>query len=56
VVLREAYAHPAVEGVMFWGFMQGHMWRQDACLINADGTVNDAGERSVVRKLNAAEL
>jgi hypothetical protein len=41
---------------MFWGFMQGHMWRQDACLINADGTVNDAGERSVVRKLNAAEL
>ncbi|EES00361.1 uncharacterized protein LOC8061351 [Sorghum bicolor] len=47
VVLREAYAHPAVEGVMFWGLMQGHMWRQDACLINADGTVNDAGERFV---------
>ncbi|XP_062195408.1 endo-1,4-beta-xylanase 1-like [Phragmites australis] len=47
VVLREAYAHPAVEGVMFWGFMQGHMWRQDACLINSDGTVNDAGERFV---------
>ncbi|KAL6848228.1 hypothetical protein ACP4OV_022356 [Aristida adscensionis] len=47
VVLREAYAHPAVEGVIFWGFMQGHMWRQDACLVNADGTVNDAGERFV---------
>ncbi|CAO2198853.1 unnamed protein product [Urochloa humidicola] len=47
VVLREAYAHPAVEGVVFWGFMQGHMWRQDACLVNSDGTVNDAGERFV---------
>ncbi|TVT96894.1 hypothetical protein EJB05_57881, partial [Eragrostis curvula] len=29
VVLREAYAHPAVEGVIFWGIMQGHMWRRD---------------------------
>ncbi|XP_062192469.1 endo-1,4-beta-xylanase 1-like [Phragmites australis] len=47
VVLREAYAHPAVEGVIFWGFMQGQMWRQDACLVNSDGTVNDAGERFV---------
>lgn len=47
VVLREAYAHPGVEGVIFWGFMQGHMWRQDACLVNADGTVNDAGERFI---------
>ncbi|PWZ31640.1 Anti-sigma-I factor RsgI6 [Zea mays] len=47
VVLREAYAHPAVEGVIFWGCMQGHMWRQDACLIDADGNVNDAGERFV---------
>jgi GH35 family endo-1,4-beta-xylanase len=48
VVLREAYAHPAVEGVVFWGFMQGHMWRQDACLVNSDGTINDAGERFVI--------
>ncbi|CAM0879021.1 unnamed protein product [Alopecurus aequalis] len=47
VVLREAYAHPAVEGVVFWGFMQGHMWRQDACLVNSDGTINDAGERFI---------
>jgi GH35 family endo-1,4-beta-xylanase len=53
VVLREAYAHPAVEGVMFWGFMQGNMWRQDACLVNADGTVNDAGERPVTCKLQS---
>ncbi|CAN6353258.1 unnamed protein product [Urochloa humidicola] len=47
VVLREAYAHPAVQGVVCWGFMQGHMWRQDAALVNADGTVNDAGQRFI---------
>uniref|UniRef100_M8CPA9 Endo-1,4-beta-xylanase n=1 Tax=Aegilops tauschii TaxID=37682 RepID=M8CPA9_AEGTA len=47
VVLREAYAHPAVEGVVLWGFMQGHMWRQDACLVNSDGTINDAGQRFI---------
>jgi len=47
VVLREAYAHPAVQGVVLWGFMQGHMWRQDAALVNADGTVNDAGQRFI---------
>lgn len=47
VVMREAYAHPAVQGIVLWGFMQGHMWRQDAALVNADGTVNDAGQRFV---------
>ncbi|KAE8805005.1 putative Pol polyprotein from transposon element Bs1 [Hordeum vulgare] len=41
VVLREAYAHPAVEGIVLWGFMQGTMWRQDAWLVDADGTVNE---------------
>ncbi|RLM97899.1 hypothetical protein C2845_PM06G23650 [Panicum miliaceum] len=45
VVLREAFAHPAVEGVVLWGFMKGHMWRPDAALVNQDGTVNDAGQR-----------
>jgi GH35 family endo-1,4-beta-xylanase len=47
VVLREAYAHPAVQGVVLWGFMQGHMWRQDAALVNADGTANLAGQRFI---------
>ncbi|KAL6624434.1 hypothetical protein ACP70R_031755 [Stipagrostis hirtigluma subsp. patula] len=47
VVLREAYAHPAVQGVVLWGFMQGRMWRQDAFLVNSDGTVNDAGRRLI---------
>ncbi|KAM0903286.1 hypothetical protein ACQ4PT_018726 [Festuca glaucescens] len=44
VVLREAYAHPAVQGVVLWGFLQGTMWRQNAWLVNADGTVNEAGQ------------
>uniref|UniRef100_A0ACD5TPJ4 Uncharacterized protein n=1 Tax=Avena sativa TaxID=4498 RepID=A0ACD5TPJ4_AVESA len=47
VVLREAYAHPAVEGVVLWGFLQGTMWRQNAWLVNADGTVNEAGQMFV---------
>ncbi|XP_040380396.1 endo-1,4-beta-xylanase 1-like [Oryza brachyantha] len=47
VVLREAYAHPAVAGVVLWGFMQGRMWRQDAALVDADGGVNEAGQRLV---------
>lgn len=47
VVLREAYAHPAVEGVVLWGFLQGAMWRQNAWLVNADGTVNEAGQMFV---------
>uniref|UniRef100_M8CZM5 Uncharacterized protein n=1 Tax=Aegilops tauschii TaxID=37682 RepID=M8CZM5_AEGTA len=36
VVLREAFAHPAVEGIMLWGFMQGHMWRSHGQPLNAD--------------------
>ncbi|RLN23899.1 uncharacterized protein C2845_PM07G03360 [Panicum miliaceum] len=45
IVLREAFAHPAVEGVMLWGFMQGHMWRSHGQLVNADGKLTEAGSR-----------
>ncbi|KAG8053527.1 hypothetical protein GUJ93_ZPchr0001g30192 [Zizania palustris] len=47
IVLREAFAHPAVEGIMLWGFMQGNMWRSHAHLVNADGKLNQAGNRYV---------
>jgi hypothetical protein len=50
VVLRESCAHLAMEGVVFWVFMQGHVWRQDACLVNTDGTI-DAGKRFVIIRL-----
>lgn len=47
VVMREVFAHPAVEGVMLWGFMQGHMWRSHGQLVNQDGTLSEAGRRFV---------
>lgn len=45
VVLREAVAHPSVEGVMLWGFWEMLMWREKAHLVNAEGEVNEAGRR-----------
>uniref|UniRef100_A0ACD5WC07 Uncharacterized protein n=1 Tax=Avena sativa TaxID=4498 RepID=A0ACD5WC07_AVESA len=45
VMLREAYAHPAVEGVMLWGFWELFMSRDDAHLVNAEGDINEAGRR-----------
>ncbi|KAL6637585.1 hypothetical protein ACP70R_025157 [Stipagrostis hirtigluma subsp. patula] len=45
VMLREAYAHPAVEGVMLWGFWELFMSRDDAHLVDAEGEVNEAGRR-----------
>ncbi|GER43610.1 glycosyl hydrolase family 10 protein /carbohydrate-binding domain-containing protein [Striga asiatica] len=45
VMLREAYAHPAVEGVMLWGFWELFMSRENAYLVNAEGEVNEAGKR-----------
>ncbi|XP_074556985.1 endo-1,4-beta-xylanase 1-like [Curcuma longa] len=50
VVLREAMAHPAVEGVMLWGFWEMLMWREKAHLVNADGEVNEAGRRMQMLK------
>ncbi|KQK13823.1 uncharacterized protein LOC100831608 [Brachypodium distachyon] len=45
VMLREAYAHPAVEGVMLWGFWELFMSRDCSHLVNAEGDVNEAGRR-----------
>ncbi|GJM96159.1 hypothetical protein PR202_ga12972 [Eleusine coracana subsp. coracana] len=44
-VLREAYAHPAVEGVVLWGFWELFMSRDNAHLVDAEGRVNEAGKR-----------
>lgn len=45
VMIREAFAHPAVEGVMLWGFWELLMSRDNAHLVNAEGDVNEAGKR-----------
>ncbi|XP_051140702.1 endo-1,4-beta-xylanase 1-like [Andrographis paniculata] len=50
VMLREAYAHPAVEGVVLWGFWELFMSRDNAHLVNAEGDVNVTGERFLALK------
>ena len=45
VMLREAYAHPAVEGIMLWGFWELFMSRDNSHLVNAEGEINEAGKR-----------
>ncbi len=38
------WSHPAVEGITFWGYKQGTLWRTDAYLVRADGTERPALE------------
>ncbi|XP_050394200.1 uncharacterized protein LOC126812063 [Patella vulgata] len=49
-VMRLYFSHPAVKGVMFWGFWDGRHWRPAAALANGhDVTPNAAGKK--VREL-----
>lgn len=50
VMLREAFAHPAVEGVMLWGFWELSMFRENSHLVNAEGDLNEAGRRLLLLK------
>ncbi|BBN13674.1 endo-1,4-beta-xylanase [Marchantia polymorpha subsp. ruderalis] len=50
VLLREAFAHPAIEGLMFWGFWEGTMCRKNAHLVDSDKRVNEAGLRLLALK------
>ncbi|KAJ4834733.1 Glycoside hydrolase, 10 [Turnera subulata] len=50
VMLREAFAHPSVEGVVLWGFWELYMFRRNAHLVNADGKINAAGKRFLALK------
>ncbi|XP_027190073.1 endo-1,4-beta-xylanase 1-like [Cicer arietinum] len=50
VMLREAMAHPAVDGVMLWGFWELFMSRDNSHLVNAEGDVNEAGKRFIALK------
>ena len=43
---RTAYSHPAVEGVMMWGFWAGAKWLgSDAAIVNSNWSFNAAGIR-----------
>ncbi|KAK6125594.1 hypothetical protein DH2020_040654 [Rehmannia glutinosa] len=50
VMLRETFAHPAVEGVMLWGFWELFMSRDNAHLVDAEGDINEAGKRYLALK------
>ncbi|XAR48453.1 Endo-1,4-beta-xylanase [Bertholletia excelsa] len=50
VMLREAFAHPAVEGIMLWGFWELFMSRDNAHLVDAEGEINEAGRRYLALK------
>ncbi|XP_015059375.1 endo-1,4-beta-xylanase 1-like [Solanum pennellii] len=50
VILRESFAHPAVEGVVLWGFWELFMSRENAHLVNAEGELNEAGKRYLALK------
>ncbi|XP_059634332.1 endo-1,4-beta-xylanase 1-like [Cornus florida] len=50
VMLREAYAHPAVDGVMLWGFWELFMSRDNSHLVNTEGDINEAGKRYLALK------
>jgi endo-1,4-beta-xylanase len=44
--MRICFSHPAVEGIVLWGFWEGRHWRgADAALVNLDWTINAAGQR-----------
>ncbi len=43
---RAAFSHPAVEGILMWGFWAGaHYMGPDAAIVNLDWTLNEAGRR-----------
>ena len=50
MLYRTAYAHPAVEAILLWGFWEKRHWLgTDAALVRADWTLLPVGER--VRRL-----
>lgn len=36
------YEHPAIQGITFWGYIQGRIWSTDAFLVRPDGTPRPA--------------
>lgn len=55
IVLWEAFAHLAMEGIILWGFiMQGHMWCSNNQFVNADGKVYRGRQRVFAGSSRAA--
>ncbi|CAI9264239.1 unnamed protein product [Lactuca saligna] len=47
VMMWEAFGNPGVEGIVFWGFWELFMSRDNSHLVNAEGEVNEAGKRFI---------
>jgi hypothetical protein len=44
IFYRSAFSHPAVQGILMWGFWASNHWRgADATIVNGDWTLNAAG-------------
>lgn len=43
--IRTAFSHPAVKGILFWGFWDARHWIPDGGIIAADGTEKPAAKR-----------
>jgi len=43
--MRICFSHANVEGIMFWGFMNGQMWRTNAGLCDSSGNLTVQGQR-----------
>ncbi|KAF3447492.1 hypothetical protein FNV43_RR12678 [Rhamnella rubrinervis] len=52
VMLREGFAHAAVDGVMLWGFWELFMSRENSHLVNAEGDLNAAGKNTLISNEN----
>jgi hypothetical protein len=42
-IMRVAYGHPAVEGILLWGFWENAHWRPEAALYRQDFSPKPAG-------------
>lgn len=43
-ILTVAYSHPAMKGIVLWGFWEGRHWRPDAALWREDWSIKPAGQ------------
>ncbi|ESO98487.1 hypothetical protein LOTGIDRAFT_142894, partial [Lottia gigantea] len=46
-LMRLFFSHPAVKGVLFWGFWDGRHWRPQAALANGNNVTPNAAGRKV---------
>lgn len=43
-ILTISYSHPAMKGIILWGFWEGRHWRPDAALWRTDWSIKPAGQ------------